>query len=57
MVRFRLGTRGSPLALTQAHMVRAALADAQGWDEDAIEIVPIKTTGDRVQDRDRKSVV
>ncbi|WP_322964941.1 hydroxymethylbilane synthase [Sphingomonas fuzhouensis] len=51
MVRFRLGTRGSPLALTQAQMVRAALADAQGWSEDAIEIVPIKTTGDRVQDR------
>lgn len=51
MVRFRLGTRGSPLALTQAHMVRTALAQAQGWSEDAIEIVPIKTTGDRVQDR------
>lgn len=51
MVRFRLGTRGSPLALTQAHMVRAALASAQGWSEDAVQIVPIKTTGDRVQDR------
>ena len=51
MVRFRLGTRGSPLALTQAHMVRTALASAQGWSEDAVQIVPIKTTGDRVQDR------
>ncbi|MDB5705561.1 MAG: hydroxymethylbilane synthase [Sphingomonas bacterium] len=47
----RLGTRGSPLALVQARLVRAALCAAHGWDEDAIEIVPIKTTGDRVQDR------
>ena len=29
MPQFRLGTRGSPLALTQAHMVRDALAAAQ----------------------------
>lgn len=47
----KLGTRGSPLALTQAHMVRRALMAAHGWGEDAIEIVPVKTTGDRVQDR------
>ncbi|UVO50732.1 hydroxymethylbilane synthase [Sphingomonas sp. SUN019] len=46
---FRLGTRGSPLALTQAGMVRDALIAAHGWDD--IEIVVIKTTGDRVQDR------
>ncbi|KQM64338.1 porphobilinogen deaminase [Sphingomonas sp. Leaf17] len=51
MVRFRLGTRGSPLALTQARMVAAALAQAHGWPEDAVAIVPIRTTGDRVQDR------
>ena len=48
---FRLGTRGSPLALTQAAMVRAALCAAHGWDEDAVEIIVIRTTGDRVQDR------
>jgi hydroxymethylbilane synthase len=48
---FRLGTRGSPLALTQAGMVRDALYAAHGWSETAIEIVPIRTTGDRVQDR------
>jgi hydroxymethylbilane synthase len=48
---FRLGTRGSPLALTQAAMVRAALCAAHGWAEDAVEIVVIRTTGDRVQDR------
>lgn len=51
MTRFRLGTRGSPLALTQARMVRAALSTAHGWAEDDIEIVVIKTTGDIVQDR------
>jgi hydroxymethylbilane synthase len=47
----RIGTRGSPLALAQAHMVAEALISAHGWDEDAIEIVPITTTGDLVQDR------
>ena len=51
MVRFRLGTRGSPLALTQARMVAGALAQAHGWPEEAVAIVPIRTTGDRVQDR------
>ncbi|MFN3943544.1 MAG: hydroxymethylbilane synthase [Allosphingosinicella sp.] len=47
----RIGTRGSPLALAQAHMVAAALRSAHGWDEDRVEIVPITTTGDVVQDR------
>jgi hydroxymethylbilane synthase len=47
----RLGTRGSPLALTQANMVAAALRAAHGWAEDAIAIVPIRTSGDRIQDR------
>ncbi|WP_375287560.1 hydroxymethylbilane synthase [Sphingomonas sp.] len=51
MVKFRLGTRGSPLALVQAELVRAALAAAHGWHSDAIALVPIRTTGDRVQDR------
>lgn len=46
---FLLGTRGSPLALTQAGMVRDALMSAHGWDD--VEIVVIRTTGDRVQDR------
>ncbi len=46
---FRLGTRGSPLALTQAGMVRDALMTAHGWED--VEIVTIRTTGDRVQDR------
>ena len=48
---FRLGTRGSPLALWQAHMVADALCATHGWPPERIEIVPIKTTGDKVQDR------
>lgn len=48
---FRIGTRGSPLALVQANMVRSALIAAHGWADEAVEIVPIKTTGDRIQDR------
>jgi hydroxymethylbilane synthase len=47
----RIGTRGSPLALLQARMVADALRAAHGWDEAAVEIVPITTTGDVIQDR------
>ena len=47
----RIGTRGSPLALVQARMVRARLAVAAGVNEDAIELVTIRTTGDAIQDR------
>ena len=45
----RIGTRGSPLALVQARAVRAAMAVVQ--PDVAVEIVPIKTAGDQVQDR------
>ncbi len=48
---FKLGTRGSPLALVQAHATRDALALAHQIDPAEIEIVTIRTTGDRVQDR------
>ncbi|MBV9348824.1 MAG: hydroxymethylbilane synthase [Pseudolabrys sp.] len=47
----RLGTRGSALALTQARLVRAALARAHGYEESAVALVPIKTSGDAIQDR------
>ena len=47
----RLGTRGSPLALVQARTVRTCLAAALGENEEAIEIVRIRTTGDAIQDR------
>lgn len=46
----RIGTRGSPLALTQARMVRGLLADAFP-DAPEAEIVPIRTTGDAITDR------
>ncbi|MFY9350315.1 MAG: hydroxymethylbilane synthase [Sphingobium sp.] len=47
----RLGTRGSPLALAQARMAATALIAAHGWREGAVEIVPVQTSGDRIQDR------
>jgi len=48
MTHVRIGTRGSPLALVQANMVRDQLIAAHGV---TAEIVIIKTTGDIVQDR------
>jgi hydroxymethylbilane synthase len=53
MAALRLGTRGSKLALTQAGLVRDALAQSVPAlaAPDAIEIVVIKTTGDAIQDR------
>ena len=47
----RIGTRGSPLALAQANLVRSQLALAHGMPEGDIEIIVISTGGDRVQDR------
>jgi hydroxymethylbilane synthase len=47
----RIGTRGSPLALAQAHEVRDRIAKAHGLSHDAISITVIKTTGDQVLDR------
>ena len=47
----RLGTRGSPLALAQARMVRQSLATAHGFDPEQIAIEVIRTSGDRIQDR------
>jgi hydroxymethylbilane synthase len=49
--RLRIGTRGSPLALVQANMVRDLLCKLHGFDTADITISVIKTTGDRVQDR------
>ena len=47
----RIGTRGSPLALVQARTVAARLAAALGAGEEAVELVVIRTSGDRIQDR------
>ena len=48
---FKIGTRGSPLALAQAHMTADALKAAHGWADADVEIIIIQTTGDKVQDR------
>ena len=52
----RIGTRGSPLALAQAHETRDRLARALDRPEDAFEIRVIQTTGDRVLDRPLKEI-
>jgi hydroxymethylbilane synthase len=51
MTPIRIGTRGSPLALAQAHETRARLMAAHDLAEDQFEIVVISVIGDRVQDR------
>ncbi|WP_062226867.1 hydroxymethylbilane synthase [Aureimonas frigidaquae] len=47
----RIGTRGSRLALAQAHQVRDLLMAAHGLSEEDIAIVVMSTAGDRIQDR------
>ena len=49
MSLIRIGTRGSPLALRQAHETRDRLAAAHAAP--SFEIVVIKTSGDMIQDR------
>jgi hydroxymethylbilane synthase len=51
--RLRIGTRGSRLALAQTELVRLALASAHRelGAPGVLEIVTIRTTGDRVTDR------
>jgi hydroxymethylbilane synthase len=51
MTPIRIGTRGSPLALAQAHETRQRLMAAHGLDEAQFEIVVIQTTGDQITDR------
>ncbi|WP_127143084.1 hydroxymethylbilane synthase [Pelagibacterium montanilacus] len=46
-----IGTRGSPLALAQAHEVRDRLCAAHGMAREAIAIRVIKTSGDIILDR------
>ncbi len=48
---FRIGTRGSPLALAQASETRARLMAAHGLPEEMFEIVVLSTKGDRITDR------
>ncbi len=53
---FRIGTRGSPLALAQARETMGRLSAAFDLPEDVFEIVVIKTTGDAIQDRPLKDI-
>ncbi|MBR2574829.1 MAG: hydroxymethylbilane synthase [Loktanella sp.] len=53
---FNIGTRGSPLALAQAHETRARLMAAFDLPQDAFAIVVIKVTGDAIQDRPLKEI-
>nr|WP_162623630.1 hydroxymethylbilane synthase [Paracoccus saliphilus] len=52
----KIGTRGSLLALAQAHETRDRLMAAHDLPAQAFEIVVIKTTGDRVLDRPLKEI-
>lgn len=52
----KIGTRGSPLALAQAHETRDRLAQAFDLPPDAFEVCVIQTTGDKVQDRPLKEI-
>src|SRR5262249_61196591 len=47
----RIGTRGSPLALIQAGMVRSRLLAATALAAEAVALTVIRTTGDAIQDR------
>jgi hydroxymethylbilane synthase len=47
----RLGTRRSPLAMAQAEEARARLCAAHGLSADAVALVPVLASGDKVQDR------
>ncbi len=48
---FRIGTRGSPLALAQAHETRDRLMAAHALPQEMFEIVVMSTAGDRITDR------
>ena len=52
----KIGTRGSPLALWQAHEVRRCLMGAFDLPEAAFEIVVIKVTGDQILDKPLKEI-
>ena len=54
--RLRLGTRASRLALAQAGEAAAAIEAANSWPAGSVEVVPMTTTGDRVQDRSLASI-
>jgi hydroxymethylbilane synthase len=48
---FRIGARGSKLSLAQTELTRAGLAAHLGVAAERLEIVPVVTSGDAIQDR------
>ncbi|WP_010139096.1 hydroxymethylbilane synthase [Oceanicola sp. S124] len=52
----KIGTRGSPLALAQAHETRDRIAAAFDLPREAFEVVVISVAGDRIQDRALREV-
>ncbi len=52
----KIGTRGSPLALWQAHETRRCLMAALDLPEEAFEIAVIKVTGDQIVDKPLKEI-
>lgn len=52
----KIGTRGSPLALAQAHETKDRLSAAWDVPQEAFEIMVIQTTGDAIQDRPLKDI-
>ena len=50
-LKIRIGTRASKLAMVQSTEVKALLIAQNNIPEDQIEIVPITTSGDKIQDR------
>lgn len=52
----KIGTRGSPLALWQAHEVRRCLMAAFDLPQDAFEICVIKVLGDQILDKALKEI-
>jgi len=52
----KIGTRGSPLAMAQAHETRRRLMQAFDLSDEDFEILIISTEGDRIQDRALKEL-
>ncbi len=49
--KIKIGTRGSKLALFQAHEVRQRLMEKHGLSQEDFEIAVVSTAGDRIQDK------
>lgn len=47
----RIGTRGSKLALIQANLLKDKLIKLFSFKDEQIKIIPIKTTGDKIQNK------